>query len=169
LVFLDTETTGLSADDRVIELYLTHAGQSFYSRFDPEGRLSSPQAFEVHRIPDADLIGEPYFKDKVDELIDHLEGAALVAHNAPFDVRFLRQEFALAGVEWTPCAVIDTKKVAKRLLSNLPSHRLSHLADYFEIPHLSDHTAAGDVVTLQRVWEQLCSRLPPSTTLKDLI
>lgn len=169
LVFLDTETTGLSGEDRLIELYLSHAEKSFYSRFDPEGRQSSPEAFKTHRIPDEDLIGEPFFKEKADEIADHLDGAVIVAHNAPFDVRFLKQEFGLAGLEWAPCAQVDTIRVAKKLWPDLPSYKLSHLADHFGIPHLADHTAAGDVITLQALWNRLCERLPVHATLNDLL
>lgn len=170
LVFLDTETTGTSGEDRVIELCcqgLDGQGQTW--RFDPDGVRSNPMAFAVHGITDEELVGEPYFGQCIEPILDQLDGHVVVGHNVGFDVRMMKADFLRAGVEWEPLAQIDTVKLSRRLFPELPSHKLTALADHFQIKHLAAHTARGDVDTLRALWAKLIEKLPPTTTLQDLL
>ena len=99
LVFLDTETTGLSHEngDRIVEIgciemvnrRLTGRHKHFY--VNPQ-RPNSDDALKVHGISDAFLADKPVFAAVVDELLEFFAGAEVVAHNAPFDVGFLNAE-----------------------------------------------------------------------------
>lgn len=103
-IFLDTETTGLSADtgDRIIEigcveLYkrkLTGNNKHFYLN---PGRESHEDALRVHGITSAFLKDKPKFESVVDELLEYVKDAEIVIHNAPFDLGFLNKELALLG------------------------------------------------------------------------
>jgi DNA polymerase-3 subunit epsilon len=99
LVFLDTETTGLSHEsgDRIIEIgcvemvnrRLTGRTKHFY--VNPQ-RTNSNDALKVHGLTDEFLADKPLFGAVADELIEFLAGAEVIAHNAPFDVGFLEAE-----------------------------------------------------------------------------
>jgi DNA polymerase-3 subunit epsilon len=99
-IFLDTETTGLSATDgdRIIEIGCIEydnrrpTGRTLHHYVNP-GRSSHPDAIRVHGITDAFLADKPPFAAVVDEVLDFLSGADLVIHNAAFDVGFLDAEF----------------------------------------------------------------------------
>jgi DNA polymerase-3 subunit epsilon len=99
-IFLDVETTGLdaAAGDRVIEVGCVElidrrpTGNNFYRYLDPE-RPVDPEAAEVHGMTWESLVGQPTFDAIAGELHDYLGDAALVIHNAPFDVGFLDSEF----------------------------------------------------------------------------
>ncbi len=99
-LFLDTETTGLSADqgDRVIELGCVEffnrrpTGNNLHFYFNPE-RSSHEDAVRVHGLTDAFLADKPKFAEKSQEIIEYLKGAQIVIHNAAFDVGFLDAEF----------------------------------------------------------------------------
>ncbi len=99
---IDTETTGLDdALDRVIELAVVYAdglglvGDAFTWRTRPEdGRHG---AEHIHHISETELAGAPTFSEIAGELATTLRGRTLVAHNAPFDTRFLAAEYRRAG------------------------------------------------------------------------
>ncbi|MHB1199942.1 MAG: DNA polymerase III subunit epsilon [Polaromonas sp.] len=105
-IFLDTETTGLSAEngDRIVEIgcvelvnrKLTGNNKHFY--LNPE-RDSHEDAFKVHGLRNEFLKDKPKFSVIADELLDYLQGAEIIIHNAPFDVSFLDKELDLIGRE----------------------------------------------------------------------
>ncbi len=103
-VFLDTETTGLSADggDRIVEVGCIelvnrrHSGRRLHHYVNPQ-RSSHPDALRVHGITDAFLADKPLFEAIADELLAFVEGAEVVIHNAAFDLGFLDAELARLG------------------------------------------------------------------------
>ena len=124
-IVLDTETTGLSAEggDRIIEIgcvelvarKLTGNNKHFY--LNPE-RDSHEDALRVHGISNEFLKDKPKFAAVADELLDYLQGAEIIIHNAAFDVSFLNKELELAG---RPAfrsfvdSITDTLAMAKEL------------------------------------------------------
>ncbi|WP_374591947.1 DNA polymerase III subunit epsilon [Aquabacterium sp.] len=98
-IFLDTETTGLSPDsgDRIIEVgcvemvnrKLTGNNKHFY--INPE-RANHEDAVKIHGLTDEFLADKPVFAAIADELLEYLEGAEIIIHNAGFDVGFLNAE-----------------------------------------------------------------------------
>lgn len=103
-IFLDTETTGLSADDgdRIVEIgciemvarRLTGNHRHYY--LNPQ-RSSHPDALRVHGLTDEFLADKPTFEAVVDELLAFVAGAEIVIHNAAFDVGFLDRELQRCG------------------------------------------------------------------------
>jgi len=124
-IFLDTETTGLSAEngDRVIEIgcvelfnrKLTGNNKHFYLN---PGRGSHEDALKVHGISNEFLRDKPRFEAVADELLDYLRDAEIIIHNAQFDVGFLNKELELIGkprFHEFVASVTDTLKMAKEM------------------------------------------------------
>ncbi len=124
-IILDTETTGLSADngDRIIEIgcvellhrKLTGNNKHFY--LNPE-RDSHEDALKVHGISNEFLRDKPKFAQVADELLDYLADAEVIIHNAAFDVGFLNKELELLGrgpITQVVATVIDSLQMAKEL------------------------------------------------------
>ncbi len=121
-IVFDTETTGLDfRDDRVIELggieLLNRfpTGRTFHRYINPQGRAIHAEAQAVHGISMADLADKPSFAEIVEEFVEFIDGAHLVAHNATFDINFINAELARLGhaaVEQT--RIVDTLAIAKR-------------------------------------------------------
>ena len=124
-IVLDTETTGLSAEegDRIIEIgcvelvrrKLTGNNKHFYLN---PGRDSHPDALRVHGISNEFLRDKPVFGAVVEELLDYLQGAEVIIHNAPFDIGFLNKELELMGrpaLAGCVSQVTDTLAMAKEL------------------------------------------------------
>jgi DNA polymerase-3 subunit epsilon len=99
-IFLDTETTGLSAadGDRIIEIGCIEydnrrpTGRTLHHYVNPQ-RSSHPDAVRVHGITDDFLVDKPPFAAIAAEVLDFIAGAELVIHNAAFDLGFLDAEF----------------------------------------------------------------------------
>ena len=124
-IILDTETTGLSAEngDRIIEIgcvellhrKLTGHNKHFY--LNPE-RDSHEDALKVHGISNEFLRDKPKFAQVADELLEYLAGAEVIIHNAPFDVGFLNKELELLGrgpITEVVSGVVDSLQMAKEL------------------------------------------------------
>ena len=124
-IFLDTETTGLSADngDRVIEIgcvellnrKLTGNNKHFYLN---PGRDSHEEALKVHGLTTKFLRDKPVFEAVADDLLAYLQGAEIIIHNATFDMGFLNKELALLGrapLREVVLSVTDTLALAKEM------------------------------------------------------
>lgn len=108
VVALDVETTGMSSADRIVSIGMVRLETAGLARGDlvvdvghafcNPGRPSHPMAYQVHGIKDAFLATQPPFGELADWVCDFVAPAAVIlAHNAPFDRRFLAQEPSLAG------------------------------------------------------------------------
>ncbi|MDE2182564.1 MAG: DNA polymerase III subunit epsilon [Alphaproteobacteria bacterium] len=129
-VVLDTETTGLDPADghRIIEIGCVElndhfpTGRTYQVYLNPERDMPA-EAERVHGITGAFLADKPLFAAVVDSLLEFLGDAALVIHNAGFDLRFLNAELARLGKEpLSPARAIDTIEIAK---AKLPGVRYS--------------------------------------------
>ncbi len=124
-VFLDTETTGLFAEqgDRVIEIGCVElvnrklTGNKLHLYVNPE-RESHEEAFKVHGISNEFLRDKPKFAQVADEVLAFIQGAELIIHNAPFDIGFLNRELSLLAkppLHTCVSGVIDTLLMAKEM------------------------------------------------------
>jgi DNA polymerase III subunit epsilon len=124
-IFLDTETTGLSAEggDRVIEIGCVElfnrklTGNNLHFYLNPE-RDSHEDALKVHGISNEFLRDKPKFAHVAQEVIDYLRDAEVIIHNAAFDIGFLNKELERVGqAPFTSHVshVIDTLVMAKQM------------------------------------------------------
>jgi len=124
-IFLDTETTGLSADngDRIIEIGCVElvnrrlTGNNLHFYLNP-GRDSHEEALKVHGITNEFLKDKPKFEAVVDELLHYVRDAEIIIHNAAFDLGFLDKELELlarAPFRDHVSGVVDTLAMAKEM------------------------------------------------------
>lgn len=124
-IFLDTETTGLSAEngDRIIEIGCVEmfnrrlTGNNLHFYINPE-RDSHEDAIRIHGITNEFLRDKPKFAELSDQIRSYLHDAEVIIHNAPFDLGFLNAEFnrlGLAPVEKITGSIIDTLAMAKEM------------------------------------------------------
>ncbi len=162
-IVLDTETTGLSVDDghRIIEIGCVEianrriSGKTLHQYLDPEREIDEG-AMQVHGLTLEMLQGKPLFADVADEFLDFVSGAAILIHNASFDVGFLDAELSRAGrpaLATTSGEIIDTLAMARELH---PGRRnsLDALCDRYGISnaHRKLHGALLDAELLADVY-----------------
>ncbi|MHC8497460.1 MAG: DEDD exonuclease domain-containing protein [Actinomycetes bacterium] len=100
-------------------------------------------------------------------------GGVLVAHNAPYDIGFLRGAGAVHNIDWPQHTVVDTVTLARRLLSSqeVPNRKLSTLARFFASPTQPVHRALADARATVHVLHGLLERAGSLGlhTLEDLL
>jgi DNA polymerase-3 subunit epsilon len=163
-IVLDTETTGLDPyqGDRVVEVGCIElfngipTGQSFHRYVNPE-RDVPVSAFEVHGLSGEFLKDKPLFREVADELLDFVGNAALVIHNAAFDIGFLNAELERVGKPLIARErIVDTLLLARRKHPAGPN-RLDDLCVRYGIDNSkrSKHGALLDAEILAEVYIEL--------------
>ena len=141
-IVLDTETTGLSAEDgdRIIELGCVElfsrklTGNDLHIYFNPE-RESHEDALKVHGLTTDFLRDKPKFGTLAQDVVEYLRGAEVIIHNAAFDVGFLNKEFercGLAPLHQVVGEITDTLGMAKALFPG-KRNSLDALCDRFGV------------------------------------
>ena len=107
----------------------------------------------------APLIDEVY-PDFI-HFIDRHKDVHLVAHNAPFDIGFLKAAASALSHDWPKYEVIDTVKLARRVIdrSEIANYKLGTLSQFFDTKALPNHRALDDVKTTVEVLHRLIERL----------
>lgn len=146
-VALDVETPNWR-NDRIsaIGVVLVEHGEqttSFYSLVNPETSFDSFN-IRLTGITPRMVRNQPTFPVLWELLRPLLERGILCAHNAPFDLGVLSHCLRDYGISWdSPRGYVCTCQMGRRLLPQLPDHRLNTLADYLQIP-LQHHNALSD-------------------------
>ena len=149
-VVLDFETTGLSPQcNDIIEIAALKIGKngneigSFSTLVNPQCPIPS-KITQLTGITDRMVYGAPCILDVVNDLYTFLEDYPVVAHNAPFDVSFLKAAYQKAGVA-AKIRYIDTVRLAKQAYPGLLNYKLSTLIQELEIADMQSHRAMSDV------------------------
>ena len=170
-IFLDTETTGLSANDgdRIVEIAcietkdLIPTNKVFHKIINPQKKVSS-EAFKVHGFSDDFLKTKEKFDEVVEDFLEFIKNKKLIIHNAPFDIGFLNTELRRANKK-----ILDLKNVEDSLSlarSKFPasSNSLDNLCKRFNIDlsRRIKHNALLDCELLREVYINLVDQKEPS-------
>lgn len=160
-VVIDFETTGFNPyNDKIIQVaavkYRNHElVDQFVSYVNPErsipDRITSLTGITNYRVSDAPTIEEvlPLF-------LAFLHTNVVVAHNASFDMRFLKSNVNMLGLPEPKNKVIDTVFLAKKYMKHAPNHKLETLKRMLGI-RLSSHNAFDDCITCAAVYQKCAS------------
>ncbi len=163
-VLFDTETTGLdpATGDRVIEVAALElindlpTGEFFHTLIDPE-RDVPEEAARIHGFRRSDLEGKPKFLEIAPGLVEFLGDSRLIAHNAPFDFRFLDAEFTRAGLpKLDPARMVDTLVLAKTRFPGMPNSLDARCRRFaLDLSQRTTHNALLDCKLLAEVYVEL--------------
>jgi DNA polymerase III epsilon subunit family exonuclease len=164
-VVFDLETTGAKAPPcRVTEIgaFRVRGGEiieEFQTLVNPE----TPIPFFISQltgITDSMVRNAPTFREVADKFLDFIGDSVLVAHNAPFDMRFLNHEI---GKIYTDYRVANphlcTVKLSRRLNRNVLNHRLKTLAEYYCVALENHHRASDDARATAHIFVNLLNEL----------
>ncbi len=115
----------------------------------------------MNGISDEELEGAPLFSDFAPHLLALGEGATILAHNAPFDIGFLREELARCGLGEAVNEVLDTRLLAKAAFPTRRGYRLSQLAADLELDTGRAHRALDDARTCMALFLVCAGILEP--------
>lgn len=112
-------------------------------------------------ISNAMVADAPAIDAAMPAFLEFARGCVLVAHNAPFDIGFLRHYARELSYPWPKMEVVDTVTLARRLVSRdeAPNHKLSSLAELFDATTTPDHRALNDARATVDVLHGLIGRV----------
>ncbi len=165
-VVFDTETTGLrpTSGDRIIEISAVRVtggrvltGETFDTLVNPE-RPIPKDSIRFHGITDEDVAGQPAIKEVLPQFHEFAGDAVLVAHNAAFDIKFLKVNEKEAGVSFEN-PVLDTLLLSLLIEGDAEDHSLEGICERLHITIEDRHRALGDALATAHVLVVLLERL----------
>ena len=163
MVVFDLETTGLSNRTcKIIEIGAVKikAGQivdTFNMFVDPEEPISELTT-QLTSITDDMVKGAPKEKEAVGKFLEFCGEDMLIAHNANFDVGFIRVAAERCGFPFTN-AYLDTVGLSKYLNTDIKNHKLDTIAKYYELEDFHHHRACDDAAVLAKIFFEMQKRL----------
>ncbi|OGI56885.1 hypothetical protein A3B85_01345 [Candidatus Nomurabacteria bacterium RIFCSPHIGHO2_02_FULL_37_13] len=167
LIFFDTETTGNTDKDFLIQIAYKNGSETFTGLYKPEIKIL-PEASAVHHITNKMIVDKSSFKEsdefpKIKKLFED-ENTVVVAHNAPFDLLMIKKE----GIE--PKKFICTLRIARYLdkEEKIERYNLQYLRYLLEIEiDATAHDAMGDVLVLEKLFERLKTKMKEGETFNE--
>jgi DNA polymerase III epsilon subunit family exonuclease len=156
-VVVDVETTGSKTPpSKIIEIgaYRISKGHivtEFETLVNPEVNIPSFIS-SLTGITNSMVKDAPLFSDIVLQWLDFIDDAVLVAHNAPFDIRFLNHEISQIFPGRKMCNThLCTLSLSRRTLQGLLNYRLHTVAEHLSIPIFNRHRAGGDALATAKI------------------
>ncbi len=158
----DTETTGLkpSQGDEIIQIGAVRMvnGRILYDEtldqlIDPR-RPVPEESVRIHGIAPELLLGQPTIQEALPILHHFAEGSVLVAHNAAFDMKFLKLKEQACGIHFDQ-PVLDTLLLSWFVHPHQQSHSLEEVAKRLGIAIVGRHTALGDALVTAEIFKKL--------------
>ncbi len=148
IVCFDLETTGLSRqEDRITEIGAAvwekgEITERFQTFVDPQRPLP-PNIVQLTGITEDMLIGAPSQEEAIRAFLDFVGDRPLAAHNAEFDIGFIREGCQRYGIPFEP-TYLDTLPLAQNLLPELGKYKLDIISRHLNLPDFNHHRASDD-------------------------
>lgn len=163
---LDFETTGLDVNSghRVVEVGVVRVDPQTNTRVEwstlvNPGVPISKRTQEIHGISNEMVEDAPLFAQALPQFAHLIEDCVLIAHNANFDLGFLRIESRRAKQQNpTPAVVVDTLALARHVF-RLPSCSLSSVSQRIGLPHHDAHRALADARATMAIYHAMLAHL----------
>ncbi|MBR5219024.1 MAG: PolC-type DNA polymerase III [Clostridia bacterium] len=156
IVIFDTETTGISAKNgglTEIGAVVVKGGEitERFSTFVNPGVHIPEKITEITGIDDSMVADAPAPAEAVSAFIEFCAGRPVAAHNAVFDMGFIRETVIQAGLTFSP-GCLDTLPLCRALLPDQKKHGLEAMSKFFNVPNPSHHRAVNDAEVLAGIW-----------------
>jgi DNA polymerase III subunit epsilon len=167
---LDFETTGLGPRyNRVLEVgIILIAGDG--EIIDTYDTLINPQqsagATWVHGITDEMVADAPLFREVADDILQFLDGSVIAAHNANFDIPFLREELKRADKPYAKIPSICTLRLSRKHMKGCKSYSLKSLCELLHITNRHAHSALADADATSQLLLHLIRQYAIDTAIK---
>ena len=169
-ICLDLETTGLNPKtDKIIEIGAVRIENGVetgtFETFVNPGRLLEDRIVELTGITDDDLRGAPVISEVLPQFIEFTKGLPLLGHSVLFDFSFIKKAAVNQKLTFERDGV-DTLKIARKYLPELPHRSLGYLCEHYGIEHHA-HRALQDVRATIKLHEILWEKFGPQEMLTD--
>ncbi|KPJ65268.1 hypothetical protein AMJ44_10635 [candidate division WOR-1 bacterium DG_54_3] len=156
-VILDVETTGLEPTQHELTEIgaLKIRGEEIKEIFSTLIRPRHPIPPEITQftgIDDEMVKDSPSVEEVLPRFIDFIDSSTLIAHNAEFDLSFIKHHLKQISDKELTNEAICTVKLARYLLPNLENYKLPTVANHLGIPVENRHRAMGDAEATYQIW-----------------
>lgn len=173
-VVFDIETTGLSSiNDKIIEIgAIKIKNQEIIDKFEtfinPEIPISNFIS-KLTKITDEMVKDYPKIDKVLPMFLDFINGSVLVAHNANFDVGFIKAKSKLLGLK-IDNPVLDTLELSRHMYSNLKNYKLDTVAEHLNVDLKNHHRAVDDAMATAEIFLKSMMKLSEKgiTNIKDI-
>lgn len=161
-VAFDFETTGLNIPCKIIEIGAVkvenyHIVEKYQTLINPCCKLPSIIT-KITNITNDMLADKPTIEEVLPNFINFIGDYPLVAHNAPFDTKFLKYYAKLININ-IDNEIIDTLKLCRKYIPEIRKkglrYRLGDVASFLNIPEQTYHRALGDAITAAYLYDYL--------------
>ena len=175
-VIFDTETTGFSpAKDRLLEIGAVKVRGN--EKIGEKTWLINPQRYipyyaqQVHHITPDMVKDKPTFAEVYPDFLEFIDGSVLIAHNAPFDVRFITAEAERNGLPAPKNACLDSLILFRNWYPEMKSHNLGDLLTALGIgtEGMQAHRATDDSLFVNMIIQTELKRRSESPRFSDLL
>lgn len=159
IVVFDFETTGLNSSfERITEIGAVKLEKGevvdkFISFVNPQKPISAENT-KITGITNDMVKDAPIEDEIIPKFLEFIGDCPLVAHNADFDISFLRAATERLSIDFEP-TYIDTLTVSRSLFPEMRSHKLDVMAKHFKLPEFNHHRAYDDAKMLSDIWVEL--------------
>ncbi len=163
-VVFDLETTGAKEPHRITEIGAFRVKgfevkDTFQTLVNPETSIP-PFISALTGINDEMVANAPRFADIVNDFLEFIGDAVLVAHNSAFDMRFINHEIGLVFPEYRLAnQCLCTVALSRRLLPDIENHKLKTVAEHYSIDLSNHHRAGADAYATAHVFVNLLDQL----------
>lgn len=174
-IILDIETTGLDptkheiTEIAALKIKNKEVVDVFNTLVKPRQKISY-QITQLTGITDEMVEDKPPFSDIIPMFLSYIKGHYLVAHNADFDIPFIRHHLKLNKKDLDN-QILCSLKISRLFLPQIHNHKLHTVAKHFGVSAQNRHRALGDVETLYQFWFNLLelSKKKDIYDLEDLL
>ncbi|MDR3217294.1 MAG: 3'-5' exonuclease [Clostridiaceae bacterium] len=157
-VVFDFETTGVDASDAPVQLGACKMVdgkivETFQTLINP-GRKIPIETSRIHGIYDKDVVDAPSIKEVLPDFFKFTREAVLAAHNAPFDMGFLKRAAEPEGYVFDNM-ITDTCQLARQHVKGAPNNKLGTLCEFFKIELNCAHNAIYDAVATAKLLKEI--------------
>ena len=172
-VVFDTETTGFSpTTDRIVEIGAVKFRNGVV--VEEKSWLINPErdipywATKVHGITDAMVKEKPTFKEAYPAFQEFIQGSVLMAHNAKFDISFVKAEIERAGYDIPSNMVIDSLKLFRKWYPKSTSHTVESVARDAKVETDTLHRAEADSLYVFLIFDKGIKERNEKSKLGDI-
>ncbi len=177
-IAFDLETTGIKPQkNMIIEIGAVlfdgaDAVKTYGTLINP-GVPIPPDASAVNGITDEMVADKPYVIDVLAEFSDFCGDLPLVAHNAPFDYKFLLEDVKRHRAMAPRGVILDTLPLVRKIFPGLPNYKLGTLVRHFNFPsgifHRAEEDSAYCGLLFAKIIQTLGMRQQKPCSIDDLV